>query len=371
MTVGCILIIKGYLTTMIKFTNLPRCWQELKTELLPAYEEIQQSGQVCNGKYRELVEQQLKAITGRKHCRLTTSGTTAIHGALIAWGMTEKNILGANYSYVASVNQAAMLNNIQLQEVDTNGLMTIPDDLKGFDAVIPVSLFGNTIDYDVLLPKLKDSKLIVDCAQSLGSKYKGRPDGSIGDCAIFSFATNKPIPTAGTQGALVWDDDSMCESIDVAFNNGKKSRNTEVVSHGINGHAFELQAAQIHFGLKHIAKWQARRTDIAKHLNDAFSDLPFHVITPQQYCESNWHKFVIKTDQRDSLYLFLRDKGVDCQKHYTDNFNNFFGDGRAMEQTQKLCETVISLPNNQWLTDAEVEYMAEKVNEFYKEEKWK
>ena len=84
MTVGCILIIKGYLTTMIKFTNLPRCWQELKTELLPAYEEIQQSGQVCNGKYRELVEQQLKAITGRKHCRLTTSGTTAIHGALIS-----------------------------------------------------------------------------------------------------------------------------------------------------------------------------------------------------------------------------------------------------------------------------------------------
>ena len=356
---------------MINFTNLSRCWDELKEELLPAYDEIQQSGHVCNGKYRELVEQQLKAITGRRHCRLTTSGTTAIQGALIAWGMRGKNILGSNYSYVASVNQAAMLNNIMLQDVDADGLIETPDDFEGVDAVIPVSLFGNTIDYDVLVPRLKGTKLIVDCAQSLGSKYNGKADGSIGDCAIFSFATNKPIPTAGTQGALVWDDDSMCESIDVAFNNGKKARNTEIVSHGINGHSFELQAAQIYLGLKRISKWQARRADIARHFNDAFTSLPFQVILPQEYCESNWHKFVIKTDQRDSLYLFLRDKGIDCQKHYTDDFNKFFGTGSVMEQTQKLCGTVISLPNNQWLDDAEVEYIVEKVNEFYKEGKWK
>ena len=350
---------------MIKFANLSRCYEELKEDLLPAYEEIQTSGQVCNGKYRTLVEEQIKEITGRRYCRLTTSGTSAILGALIAWDLKGKNIIASNYSYVASVNQAALLNNVKLQEVDEDGLMNIPAEVKDVDAVIPVSLFGNTVDYDKLLSRTGDAKIIADCAQSLGSTYKGKSDGSIGDCAVFSFATNKPIPTAGTQGALVWDDETMCDRVGMAFNNGKMSRNTSIRSYGINGHAFELQAAQIYFGLQKMDIWQKRRTQIANYLNDAFSELPFDVIRPKDYCQSNWHKYVIKTVKRDHLHDYLRDNGIECQKHYTDNFNNFFGDNNQMAQTQKLCDTVISLPNNQWINDVEVEHMAQKVKDFF------
>ena len=106
---------------MIRFVDLSRCWNELKQELLPAYEEIHLSGNVANGKYRKLVEEQLKEITGRKHCRLTTSGTTAIQGSLIAWDMIDKDVACSNYSYVASANQAALLNNVQLHDVDNDG----------------------------------------------------------------------------------------------------------------------------------------------------------------------------------------------------------------------------------------------------------
>jgi len=367
MTLGCIHKQQKLLITMIKFANLSRCYEELKDDLLPAYEEIHKSGQVCNGKYRTLVEDKLKEITGRRHCRLTTSGTTAILGALIAWNLKGKEVMASNYSYVASANQAALLNKVKLQEVDEDGLMCIPTEETDVDAVIPVSLFGNTVDYDVLLSKTGDAKIIADCAQSLGSKYKGRADGSIGDCAVFSFATNKPVPTAGTQGALVWDDESMCERVEMAFNNGKMSRNTDIESYGINGHAFELQAAQIYFGLHKMDNWQKRRTQIADYFNEAFSGLPFDVIRPKEYCESNWHKYVIKTNRRDHLYDYLRDNGIDCQKHYTDNFNNFFGDGAKMVQTQSLCDTVISLPNNQWIQDVEVEHMAQTVKDFYNE----
>lgn len=349
---------------MIRFVDLSRCWNELKHELLPAYEEIHQSGNVANAKYRKLVEEQLKDLTGRKNARLTTSGTTAIQGSLIAWGIINKDVACSNYSYVASTNQAALLNKVHLQDVDQDGNISLQSEID-VDAVIPVSLFGNSVDYDELKRKIGDAKIIADCAQSLGSTYKDRPDGSIGDCAVFSFATNKPVPTAGTQGAVVWDDDDMNDKVEMAFNNGKMSRNTPIRSLGINGHAFELQAAQIHFGLKRLQQWQDRRTQISTHMMSEFKQLPLSIITAKNYCKSNWHKFVIKSDVRDGLYEHLRSNDIDAQKHYTDDFNHFFGDGQDMANTKILCDTILSVPNNQWLTDDEVTHIVNTVKEYY------
>lgn len=350
---------------MIKFVDLNRCWQELKTDLLPAYDEIHTSGIVSNGKYRTLVEEQLKDITGRKHCRLTTSGTTAIQGSLIAWNILRKKVACTNYSYVASTNQAALLNDVILFDVNENGNMVLDSDVE-VDAIIPVSLFGNPVDYDEISSRTGNAKIIADCAQSLGSKYQGAPDGSLGDCSIFSFATNKPIPTAGTQGAILFDDDDMVEKVSRALGNGKLSRNSSIESFGINGSSYELQAAQIHFGLKRLQQWQNKRKQISDYYVSEFEDLPISIIKAEKNCDTNWHKFVIKTDSRDSLCDFLKQKGIDSQKHYTDNFAQFFGSGnKHMPYTEKLCKTVLSIPNNQWLTDQEVEKITTNIKNFF------
>tara|TARA_B100001057_G_scaffold462825_1_gene516174 strand:+ start:10882 stop:11940 length:1059 start_codon:yes stop_codon:yes gene_type:complete len=350
---------------MIKFVDLNRCWQELKSDLLPAYDGIHTSGMVSNGKYRTLVEDQLKDMTGRKHCRLTTSGTTAIQGSLIAWNILQKKVACTNYSYVASTNQAALFNDVILFDVNENGNIVIDSDVN-VDAIIPVSLFGNPVDYDTITSHVGNAKIIADCAQSLGSKYKGAPDGSLGDCSILSFATNKPVPTAGTQGAVLFDDDNMVEKVGRALNNGKLSRNSRIESHGINGNSYELQAAQIHFGLKRLEQWQSKRKQISEYYMSEFKDLPICIIKAEKNCDSNWHKFVIKTDKRDSLCEFLKQKGIDSQKHYTDNFAEFFGSGNdVMPTTEKLCATVLSIPNNQWLTDQEVKHISNNIKNFF------
>ena len=72
---------------MIKFTNPNRAYKELQEELHDAYDEIHSSGQVANGKYCKLVEEELKRITGRKFARMFPSGTSAILGALLAWNI--------------------------------------------------------------------------------------------------------------------------------------------------------------------------------------------------------------------------------------------------------------------------------------------
>jgi dTDP-4-amino-4,6-dideoxygalactose transaminase len=350
---------------MIKFTYLDRAFDEMKDQLTAAYEEIHSSGKVANGKYCGLVEEGLKRITGRKFAKMFSSGTSAILGALLAWNIRNKKVACTNYSYVASANQAALLNNIELFDVDENGLILLKEQID-HDACIPVSLYGNTIDYDKFYQKIApNTKVIVDCAQSLGAKYKGRPDGSFGDVSVFSFSTNKPVPTAGTHGALVWDDENMTNIIKQVANNGKLGRNDPINTFGINGSAYELQACQIHFGLKKIEKWQSRREKISKYYTETLAHLPLKFIHPHKHCESNFHKSALLYKKRDALHKFLVANNIDAQKHYTDNFTNFFGNKKEMPNTVMLCESILSLPNSQWLTDAEVETVGETVKRFF------
>jgi dTDP-4-amino-4,6-dideoxygalactose transaminase len=196
--------------------------------------------------------------------------------SLIAWGMKNKKVASTNYGYVASANQAALLNDVEFFDVDKKGLINIEEEFT-HDLVIPVSLYGNTIDYDNLRIGA-NTKIIVDAAQSLGTKYKGKPDGSFGDAAIFSFARNKPVPTAGTHGAIVWDDDAITDKILSASMNGKLSRNGGIVSHGVNATPYELQAAQIDIGLDHMGEWQVKRKLIHEYYCKEFADLPFDII---------------------------------------------------------------------------------------------
>ena len=94
-------------------------------------------------------------------------------------------------------------------------------------------------------------------------------------------------------------------------------------------------------------------------------DLPLQFIVAGEHCVSNNHKFVVLSKDRANLVHFLQANKVDAQIHYTDNFNMTFGDKTDMPMTDRLCKQVISLPNHQWLTDAEVETIANTVRNFF------
>ena len=341
-----------------------RLYTQIKERLLDAYDHIHSTGNWIDDKYTNSVEQKLKLITGRRHAKLVTSGTTAIQVALLARELIDKKIACVNYSYIASANQAAMLNHVDFFDVDANALLDISTEFNQ-DAVIPVSLYGNTIDYDNLTTSAS-TKVVVDCAQSLGAKYKGKPDGSFGDVSVFSFARNKPVPTAGTHGALVWDDDKMTDKIEAVSTNGKLGRNSPISSFGTNGTPYELQAAWIDIGLDHMESWQQKRKQIHDYYRDAFHDVPCRIIEPNKHCESNNHKFAMVVDSRDDLFDHLQKNNIQALKHYTDNFANYFGSDKTFTKTDLLCKSIITLPNHAWMTDAEVDTVANKVVEFYK-----
>ena len=341
-----------------------RLYAQIGERLEHAHRKILKSGAWIDGEFCRSVEQKIKDITGRKHAKLLNSATSGLMVALIAWGMKGKQVACVNYSYIASASQAALVNDIELFDVDDRGLLNL-DQKFDHDLVIPVSLYGNTIDYDRL--KTADhTKVIVDAAQSLGSKYKGKPDGSFGDAAVFSFARNKPIPTAGTHGALVWDDDDMLDPIKAASNNGKLGRSAKVQSYGINAIPMEMQAAQIDISLDHLQRWQDKRGSIHEYYRQAFKNLPIKIVEPNDYCESNYHKFAILVKQRDTLRDHLHANKIQALEHYTDNFSHFFGSDKEFPNTEIFCEQVLTLPNHPWLTSSEIETVAETVEGYYK-----
>ena len=341
-----------------------RVYNQLKERLIEAYDHIHSTGNWIDDRYTNSAEQKLKSHTGRRHAKLVTTGTTAIQTALLAWDLVDKRIACTNYSYIASANQAAMLNHVDFFDVDDHGLIDINEKFD-HDAVIPVSLYGNTIDYDNLKTN-NGTKVVVDCAQSLGAKYKGRPDGSFGDVAIFSFARNKPVPSAGTHGALVWDDDTMTDKIKAVTVNGKLGRNAPISSMGVNGTPYELQAAWIDIGLDHMAEWQAKRKQIHNFYAEAFKDLPVEIVSAPAHCESNYHKFAMRTHNRNALHTHLQQNNIQALQHYTDNFADYFGSTKKFPNTDLFCKSVITLPNHAWMTDNEVETVANSVKEFYK-----
>jgi dTDP-4-amino-4,6-dideoxygalactose transaminase len=344
-----------------------RLYQQIKDRLNDSYENIHQSGNWIDGVHCRSAEEKIKKITGRKHARLLSSCTSSLMVALLSWDIRNKKVACSNYSYVASASQAALINDVEFMDVDNKGLISLEKQFT-HDAVIPVSLYGNTIDYDNL--KIGNhTKVIVDCAQSLGAKYKGRPDGSFGDAAVFSFARNKPIPTAGTHGAIVWDDDNMTDMIKAVSNNGKLGRTSSIQAYGINAIPMELQAAQIDIGLDHIDEWQTKRQSIHEHYVKEFDHLPLQIIQPSQHCDSNYHKFAMLVDDRDGLRDYLMRFEIQALEHYTDNFAEFFHgkDKRNnFPNTNMFCEKVLTLPNHAWMTDAEIETVAQKVKDFYK-----
>lgn len=351
---------------MISNINTDRCYQELEEKLLHAYEEIQWSGQVRNGKYCRLAEDELKKITGRKHARLFPSGTISITVALLSWQIINQTVATTPYSYVASANQPALLNRLNFYDINASGVLDVNERILG-DAVIPVNLYGNCCDYDQLYKNINaTTKVIVDSAQGLGSMYKDQPEGSRGDVAVFSFSINKPVPTSGTHGALVWDDDAMTDHIIAVANNGKISRNAPIVNYGVNGEPFEIQASQIYYGLLEYKKWQLRRKQISQYYKEQFASLPLDIVQPNEWCSTNYSKFVMLTNKRNKLNSFLHTNDTESQMNYTDNLANYFSkQSYNLPNTEKFCSQCITIPNSQWLTDAEVEHVVDTVKKFY------
>ena len=209
--------------------------------------------------------------------------------------------------------------------------------------------------------------VIEDSAQAQGAIYQGKRTGSLGDASGFSFYPGKNFGALGDAGAITTNDEALAETVSALRNYGSAEKYINDLK-GINSRLDEIQAAILSVKLKYLDADNNRRKVVAQHYLNGINN-PKIILPIYQYPESHiWHLFVIKTDDRASLQVYLQSKGIQTLIHYPipphkqqayKEFNAY-----QLPVTEKIHNEVLSLPISQVMTDEEVGYVCEMINHY-------
>jgi dTDP-4-amino-4,6-dideoxygalactose transaminase len=284
-----------------------------------------ESGWYVLGKEVEAFEDEFATYCETKHCVGVGNGLDALHLIVRAYGIKpgDEVIVPAN-TYIATwlavtyagATPVPVEPNERTYNLDPEKIeQAITPKTK---AILVVHLYGQPADMDSInaLARKYGLKVIEDCAQAHGARYKGRRVGGIGDAAGFSFYPGKNLGALGDGGAVTTNDPVLADRIRVLRNYGSQVKyHNEVI--GYNSRLDELQAALLRVKLAKLDEWNERRRQVATQYLQKLSDQK-KVILPYvpEWSESVWHLFVIRYVQRDNLQKALNDVGVGTMIHY-------------------------------------------------------
>jgi dTDP-4-amino-4,6-dideoxygalactose transaminase len=241
-------------------------------------------------------------------------------------------------------------------------------------AIVAVHLYGGLADLDAIkvIAKRHELRLIEDCAQATGARYRDRRVGSIGDVACFSFYPTKNLSAIGDGGMVTTADPTLAARVRRMHQYGwNEARETEDI--GVNSRLDSLQAAILGTKLPHLESDNARRAAIAARYAGGLSGLPLGLPAMREECTHVYHLYVIACDERDALIEHLASHGIGCGIHYPVPVHRQKGYAehvRVPEQglpvTERLVQRIISLPIYPELGDAEVDRVNTAIRDFYR-----
>lgn len=353
---------------MIPFLDLQGLNRALSAEFATAQQRVLDSGWYVLGGEVEAFERDFAAYCQVDHCIGVANGLDALHLILRAYdiGPGDEVIVPAN-TFIATWLAVSYAGATPVPVEPASGSFNLDTAAVAAAitprtrAIMPVHLYGQPADMAPLLALAQQHglKVIEDAAQAHGALYHGRPAGSLGHAAGFSFYPGKNLGALGDGGAITTSDPVLAERLRLLRNYGsrQKYRNDEK---GFNSRLDELQAAFLRVKLPYLEAWNERRRQVAEcyltELADQGFDLPF--VEPGSV--SSWHLFVIRSPERDKLQAALAEAGVQTAIHYPvpphlQAAYRELGYARgSFPLTETFHDQVLSLPMGPTLTDAEV-----------------
>jgi len=327
-------------------------------------------------------EEDFARYIGTKYAASVSSGTNALHLALLAADLpTGGEVITPASSYIATSNSVLHANGTPAF-VDVNDEYVIEvNQISGkigskTKAIMPVDLYGHPADMDEInkIAEKNDLFVIEDCAQSHGAIYKGKKTGSLSLMGCFSFYSTKNMTVCGDGGMVTTDDEKIAEKIKLLRNHGQYPKDV----HSILGYTARLNTVNAAIGriqLKHLPRWIEQRRAIAKKYNDLLSDVEEITLPPgnSKNKKPSYHLYELKTKKRDELLKFLRDNKIISLIHYPTPipyqplYKKMFGfkEG-SFPKSEELSAHAMDLPMFPGLKDDQVNYISEKIHEFFK-----
>ncbi len=387
----------------MEFRDLKRQYAVCKEQMDAAMQEIcGQTSFISGAKVKEL-EECLAAYVGRKHCITCASGTDALVLPLKALGIgTGDAVFVPDFTFFASGECVAAVEATPIfVDVEADTYNMDPDSLwaaveavkqEGVltpKAVIAVDLFGQPMNYDAIYKIASASNLLIieDAAQGFGGKIlagNGHTDDrmacTLGDISATSFFPTKPLGCYGDGGAVFTDDDEVAALIRSYAVHGKGSNKYDNVRIGMNSRLDTLQAAVLMVKLdllgkelediNRIADWYFTYLQPAKDLSAKNGKGLVFLPRINRGYYSSWAQFVIQLsdeEMRDKVKNALQESGIPAMIYYPKPMHEqeaFAGTWSAVADnpvTERLCKTVLALPMHPYLTEAEVQQIAETV----------
>ncbi|MDD2720648.1 MAG: DegT/DnrJ/EryC1/StrS aminotransferase family protein [Gallionella sp.] len=318
-------------------------WPHYDEDEIQAVGDVLRSGKVnyWTGEEARQFEREYAAYTGRRHAIALMNGTVALELALYAFGIGPGDeVITTTRTFIASASAAVMRGATPvIADVDPVSQNVTLDTIKRVvtdrtKAIIPVHLAGWPCEMDEIMAFANERgiKVIEDCAQAHGASYRGKPVGSFGHAAAFSFCQDKIMTTGGEGGMLVMDDEHAWE-VAWAFKDHGKSFYAVYnrpqppgyrwlhESFGTNFRMTELQAVLGRMQLRKLPEWIAARRRNAAILNEGFAGVPgIRLTMPPPHIEHAYYKYYvfIKPESiredwgRDRIMQAINEAGVPC-----------------------------------------------------------
>ena len=363
----------------VPFASFRPMHDELRDQLDQAYSKVMDSSFYIRGEECKAFEEEFAAYCGAKYCVGVANGLDALCLILKAMGIGEGDevivpsntfiatALAVSYTGAKPVFVEPELKSYNMDPARLEEAVT--DKTK---AVIAVHLQGRPADMERILRVAKkyDLKVIEDAAQAHGAEYKGKKVGTFGDAAGFSFYPGKNLSALGDGGAVVTNDQELADKVRAMGNYGSDYKYSHIYK-GVNSRLDEMQAAFLRVKLTRLDKWNAARGAIAeKYFAGITNEKIVLPLKPDAEFAHVYHVFVIRCRQRDALEAYLAEHGVGTVKHYPipmhlqacyADLGYQKGDFPIAEE---ISDTVISLPMFYGMTDEQIQYVIDVINQF-------
>ncbi|HEY2471983.1 MAG TPA: DegT/DnrJ/EryC1/StrS family aminotransferase [Terracidiphilus sp.] len=366
----------------VPLLDLKAQYASIKTEVNAAIAEVLESQAFILGKKVEQCEKEIAAYSNCGHAIGVSSGSDALLVCLMAENIgVGDEVITTPYSFFATAGAIARVGavpvfvdidpltyNINASEIESR----ITEKTR---AIIPVHLYGQMADMDPIMDIARRHKLIVieDAAQAIGSEYKGRRAGSIGDYGCFSFFPSKNLGCAGDGGIVVANDAQKAEKVRCLRGHGANPK----YYHRLIGGNFRLdaiQAAIVLAKLPHLDSWTAARQANAKRYDALFQEAGVAAKLPKIKADRHiFNQYVIQVSNRNELQAHLKQKGIGTEVYYPvplhlqECFSYLGYSEGSMPHSERAAKETLALPVHPELTQEQLEYVVENVCAFLRE----
>ena len=336
----------------IPLLNLKKQYSSIKDDIERVVSEVLKSGSYISGPYVKKFEGKVANYLGVKHAIGVANGTDALVIALKSLGIgSGDEVITTPFTFFATAEAISIVGatpvfvDVKLTDFNIDEIKIEEKITEKTKAIMPVHIFGNPSEMDKIneIAEKYNLYVIEDACQAIGSKYKERMVGSIGNVACFSFFPTKNLGTYGDGGLITTNDDklaALCRAIkahgsgsqgEKAYNMLHNIENAELEETentvynpkkyynyfiGHNSRLDEIHAAILDIKLDYLDEWNQKRIDTAKYYNKQLENSKFKLMELDEENKNVYHMYILQSEKRDEVVSKLKDVGIATGVYY-------------------------------------------------------